>query len=70
MARVLTVVLRLENEGEAKQLWDSHMNGTHFAGCIVEAISNGDILCKLEEVVNIAISTENKIAEIEERMDR
>ena len=48
--RIITVVLKVQEETEAKKIWEYHANNQLLAGCIVIGIANGDLIKENEEL--------------------
>ena len=50
MSRIITVVLKIENQSAAKEFWDAHVARRLIHGCKVQALTEGDLLKEVERL--------------------
>lgn len=50
MSRVITVVLRIEDQGRAKEFWDAHLARRQVHGCAVVGLAEGDLMQKVDDL--------------------
>jgi hypothetical protein len=50
MSRVITVVLKIEDQASAKEFWDAHLARRNIHGCKVVGLAEGDLMQKVEEL--------------------
>lgn len=50
MSRVITVVLKIEDQASAKEFWDAHLARRNIHGCKVTGLAEGDLMKKVEEL--------------------
>ena len=47
MTKVITVILEVQDEVKAREIWRAHGDGNQLAGCRVTGIGNGDYFSKV-----------------------
>jgi hypothetical protein len=53
MTRILTIVLKIEDEKAAEAYWDAHRDNTTIGGCKVVSLANGNQIKVLNEIEKI-----------------
>lgn len=61
--RIITVVLKIKEPEKAESIWKCHINNELLSGCEVDAIANGNLINKIDELEDELIEKDKELEE-------